>query len=105
MSEPLSVPEGSARVVHLLDGNVLVALVSPSHVHHAAAERWFAEVDAPFATCPVTQGTLLRILMNIGQLDAGSARDVLGQLTAHPKHRFWPPKFDTSTPILGVQPV
>ena len=37
MSLPLSVPEGSARVVHLLDGNVLVALVSPSHVHHAAA--------------------------------------------------------------------
>jgi toxin-antitoxin system PIN domain toxin len=90
MSEPLSAPEGSTKVAHLLDGNVLVALVSPSHVHHAAAESWFAEVEAPFATCPVTQGTLLRILMNIGQLDVGSARDVLSQLTAHPRHRFWP---------------
>jgi toxin-antitoxin system PIN domain toxin len=90
MSEPPSAPEGSARVVHLLDGNVLVALVSPSHVHHTPAERWFAEHQAPFATCPITQGTLVRILMNIGQLDAGSAREVLGHLTAHPRHRFWP---------------
>jgi toxin-antitoxin system PIN domain toxin len=82
--------EGPGKAVHLLDGNVLVALVSPSHVHHAQAEHWFAEVDAPFATCPVTQGTLLRILMNIGQMEASAARGILGQLTAHPRHRFWP---------------
>jgi uncharacterized protein len=76
--------------VHLLDGNMLVALVSPSHVHHAAAERWFAANDLPFATCPITQGTLLRMLMNLGQLDSGSALAALNGLAAHPRHRFWP---------------
>jgi uncharacterized protein len=76
--------------VHLLDGNVLVALVSPSHVHHAAAEQWFAASDLPFATCPITQGTLLRMLMNLGALDAGAAVAVLDRLIAHPRHRFWP---------------
>jgi hypothetical protein len=75
--------------VHLLDGNLLVALVTPSHVHHAAAERWFAANDLPFATCPITQGTLLRMLMNLGRLDCGSALAVLERLVAHPRHRFW----------------
>lgn len=69
---------------------MLVALVSPSHVHHAAAERWFTANEQPFATCPITQGTLLRILMNLGRLDAGAAATVLDQLAAHPRHRFWP---------------
>lgn len=74
---------------HLLDGNVLIALVSPSHVHHAAAAHWFSASEMPFATCPITQGTLLRILIHIGQLDAASALTVLKQLVAHPRHRFW----------------
>lgn len=80
---------GTRHTVHLPDGNLLVALVSPSHVHHTAAERWFAGGEAPFATCPVTQGTLLRILLNIGRLDTGAALAVLNHLTAHPRHRFW----------------
>lgn len=63
-----------AEQVHLLDGNVLVALVRPSHVHHQAAERWFAANAAPFATCPITQGTLLRLLMHLGGLDTERAR-------------------------------
>ncbi|MFM7847651.1 MAG: TA system VapC family ribonuclease toxin [Rubrivivax sp.] len=85
-----AVTSAPGHAVHLLDGNVLIALVSPSHVHHAAAERWFTQEAVPFATCPVTQGTLLRILMNIGQLDTGAALAVLHQVTAHPRHRFWP---------------
>lgn len=87
-------PEKRQQVVHLLDGNVLVALVSPSHVHHAAAAQWFAAGDTPFATCPITQGTLLRILMNLGRLDAAAAVAVLQQLAAHPRHRFWPDALD-----------
>lgn len=76
--------------VHLLDGNALVALVSPSHVHHAAAQAWFVSGDVPFATCPITQGTLLRILMNLGALNGSAAMAVLRQLTGHSRHRFWP---------------
>lgn len=75
--------------VHLLDGNVLVALVSPAHVHHAAAERWFVSTAAPFATCPITQGTLLRLLMQVGTLDSAQALAVLANIAGHPRHRFW----------------
>lgn len=80
----------AAPAVHLLDGNVLVALVSESHIHHAAAARWFSQGTEPFATCPITQGTLLRVLMNIGRLDAAAALAVLRPLVEHPRHRFWP---------------
>lgn len=80
----------SAAPVHLLDGSVLVALVSSSHIHHGAAQTWFGSHPHPFATCPITQGTLLRLLMQLGPLPAEGALAVLASLVAHPRHRFWP---------------
>lgn len=80
-----------ARVVPaLLDGNVLVALASDTHVHHAAAHAWLAKHEGPFATCPMTQGTLLRLLMRLGELAADEAVDVLRSFTQSDRHRFWP---------------
>jgi toxin-antitoxin system PIN domain toxin len=74
----------------LLDGNVLVALIDRSHVHHPAATRWFAAREGSFATCPITQGTLVRLLMRFGAVtDAASAVAVLQQLCRHPQHEFW----------------
>ena len=81
--------QAAAAPVHLLDGNVLVALLSSSHVHHVAAQAWFASHSHPFATCPITQGTLLRLLMHLGKLPIESAVAVLVNLVAHPRHRFW----------------
>jgi uncharacterized protein len=74
----------------LLDGNVLFALVSHGHVHHAAAQAWFEKQTSPFATCPITQGTLLRLLMKVEGMDVETALDALAQTTAHPRHVFWP---------------
>lgn len=95
--------------VHLLDGNVLVALVSDTHVHHAAAQHWFASQQRPFATCPITQGTLIRVLMKLGDLRAEEATQVLCGLTAHPRHRFWPDSFSygevTWTGVMGHRQV
>ncbi len=79
------------KPVRLLDGNVLVALADAAHIHHAAAVRWFASDDAPFATCPITQGTLLRLLLRNGAVeDARIAAQVLADFVAHPRHRYWP---------------
>lgn len=81
--------------VHLLDGNVLVALADEAHVHHPAAVNWFAGRNTPFATCPITQGTLLRMLLRHGAVDtAAQAGDVLSQLCAHPRHEFWAADLD-----------
>ncbi len=75
--------------MHLLDGNVLVALVSSTHVHHQAAQTWFAASNEPFATCPITQGTLLRLLMRLGEVSSDTALAVLAGVTAHERHCFW----------------
>lgn len=49
----------------LLDVNVLVALFDPDHVHHEAAHGWFAaNRSAGWATCPLTENGLIRILSN-----------------------------------------
>jgi toxin-antitoxin system PIN domain toxin len=51
--------------VALLDVNVLVALFDPDHVHHEAAHDWFAgNREAGWATCPLTENGLIRILSN-----------------------------------------
>lgn len=71
----------------LLDGNVLVALVIPDHVHHARARTWFPAV-ARFATCPTVQGTLLRLLLRQGT-NRSLAREALGAVVAHPRHEQW----------------
>ena len=78
------------EAVHLLDGNVLVALLAGGHVHHHVAQDWFEASTCPIATCPITQGTLVRMLMQLEGLDSAAAVQVLNGLTAHPRHQFWP---------------
>ena len=73
----------------LLDGNVLVALSVADHVHHEMAIDWFAASTQPFATCPITQGTLLRVLVREG-LPVRDALGVLEAMTRHGRHQFWP---------------
>jgi toxin-antitoxin system PIN domain toxin len=51
--------------VALLDVNVLVALFDPDHVHHDLAHDWFADQRADgWATCPITENGLVRVLSN-----------------------------------------
>lgn len=73
----------------LLDANVLIALVITDHVHHDAAERWFVESTDGFATCPITEGSLLRLLIRGGQT-AGDAQAVLHAVQDDERHEFWP---------------
>lgn len=75
----------------LLDGNVLVALQIDTHVHHGRAHRWFAGLRTDsFATCCMTQGTLLRVhMMTAVDRSPAAAWRALEGLVAHPKHRWW----------------
>lgn len=86
----------------LLDANVLIALLVGDHVHHAAAENWFSGMEDTFATCPVTQGSLMRLLVREGQ-SAGAARTLLSQALASPRHEFWPDDVAyTQVPMTGI---
>jgi uncharacterized protein len=89
-------------VTVLLDANVLIALLVDDHVHHAAAENWFAGLSGNFATCPVTQGSLMRLLLREGQ-SAAAAKAVVNQTAASPRHEFWPDDVPyTDVPVQGI---
>lgn len=86
----------------LLDANVLIALLVEDHIHHAAAENWFTGMSENFATCPVTQGSLVRLLIREGQ-SAAAARVVLSQTMASTRHEFWPDDVPyTDVPVDGI---
>ena len=78
-------------VPRLLDANLLLALTVENHIHHEPARIWFARSNVPFATCPITQGSLLRLRMSLGaSASFADALVVLKAVVAHPRHRFWP---------------
>jgi toxin-antitoxin system PIN domain toxin len=89
-------------VAVLLDANVLIGLLVDDHVHHAAAETWFAGLDENFATCPITEGSLMRLLIREGQ-PAATARVILAGTAAHPRHEFWPDDVSYGdVPVRGI---
>jgi len=82
-------------LTYLLDVNVLIALVDPRHIFHDTANEWFqVEAVGSWATCPITENGLVRIV--------GSGRypnpvgppaeivEILKLLRAMPGHVFWP---------------
>lgn len=72
----------------LLDANVLIALVVQDHVHHDAAEDWLAGTTGAFASCPLTQGSLVRLLLREGQT-VSTVTAVVEALIHHARHEFW----------------
>lgn len=79
----------------LLDVNVLVALFDPEHLHHDAAHQWFgAHHGSGWATCPLTENGIVRILSNPRyspsvERPAEIARR-LAVFRASKHHVFWP---------------
>lgn len=81
--------------VYLLDVSVLIALVDPEHIQHDPAHEWFARVGRKgFATCPLTENGLIRIIGHPKYPSSpGPPRVVLQSLIAIrglPGHNFWP---------------
>ena len=79
----------------LLDVNVLIALIDPAHVGHDAAHRWFEkERGAPWATCPLTENGVIRIVSHPRYPNTpGSptvAAGIVAKLRQLPGHVFWP---------------
>ena len=82
----------------LLDVNVLIALTDPAHVAHDDAHVWFADMSRhAWATCPITENGVLRILGNPKYPNSpGSPAQVAGilrSLRALPGHEFWSEDF------------
>jgi uncharacterized protein len=80
---------------YLLDVNVLISLIDPAHVQHDQVHEWFGRVgQKAFATCPITENGLLRIVGHPKYLNSpGPPSTVVAALAAIrrlPGHAFWP---------------
>lgn len=79
----------------LLDVNVLIALIDPAHVGHDAAHRWFEdEGRAGWATCPITENGVIRIVAHAKYPNCPGSpaivSDVVRRLCELDGHQFWP---------------
>ena len=100
----------------LLDVNVLIALMDRFHVNHSRAVEWFdAEARLDWATCPVTENGVVRILGNAAYRNfpgsATVAAEMVREFAILPGHVFWPDdislldatRIDTSRLLTGAQ--
>jgi uncharacterized protein len=80
--------------IHLLDVSVLIARADPEHPSHRAALEWMRDHSSGWATCPITENGMLRILghANYPGGGTGSPKDAVvileGMISIIPGHRF-----------------
>jgi toxin-antitoxin system PIN domain toxin len=79
----------------LLDVNVLIALIDPAHVGHEAAHRWFeAQGRKGWATCPLTENGVIRIVSHPNYPGAPASPAavvaIVAELRSLAGHIFWP---------------
>jgi uncharacterized protein len=92
---------------HLLDVNVLLALIWPRHESHSAAHSWFKKAGrGAWATNPLTQLGVLRLLTNPavtrGVVSAATALAALADATRHEGHEFWPLEQELTSGLKAV---
>ncbi len=81
--------------VYLLDVNVLIALLNPSHSAASPASQWFDSIrDDGWATCPIVENGLIRIMSSPSfpapSPNSGDHARALGGLCSIGQHHFWP---------------
>jgi hypothetical protein len=80
---------------YLLDVNVLIALIDPTHVQHDRAHDWFAaRGKQAWATCPLTENGVLRIVGHARYPNSPGTPAAVAELVAILRavggHEFWP---------------
>ena len=80
----------------LLDVNVIIALLDPDHAFHERAHHWWAANSKHgWASCPLTENGVVRIMSNSGysQKARFAPGDLIGRLQQfadQSNHEFWP---------------
>lgn len=80
----------------LLDVNVIIALLDPDHAFHARAHAWWAANGKHgWASCPLTENGVVRIMSNPAysqgaRFTPGDLISRLQQFAAETNHEFWP---------------
>jgi toxin-antitoxin system PIN domain toxin len=92
----------------LLDVNVLIALLDPDHVFHDRAHDWWAgNLADGWASCPLTENGVVRIMSNPGYSSAlrftpGDLIHRLQVFASQSDHEFWPDEITLRDGLLFV---
>jgi toxin-antitoxin system PIN domain toxin len=80
----------------LLDVNVIIALLDPDHAFHERAHAWWAaNLKRGWASCPLTENGVVRIMSNPNysekaRFTPGDLIDRLRTFARQSRHEFWP---------------
>jgi uncharacterized protein len=80
----------------LLDVNVVIALLDPDHAFHERAHAWWAaQAKSGWASCPIVENGVVRIMSNPGysqgaRFTPGDLISRLRTFAAQTDHEFWP---------------
>jgi toxin-antitoxin system PIN domain toxin len=80
----------------LLDVNVIIALLDPDHAFHERAHVWWkANMKRGWASCPLTEYGVVRIMSNPNysekaRFTPGDLIDRLRKFVTQSDHEFWP---------------
>lgn len=80
----------------LLDVNVLIALLDSDHAFHGRAHHWWAaNGKSGWASCPLTENGVVRIMSNpsyskAAQFTPSQLIEYLNQFAGQTNHQFWP---------------
>ena len=85
--------------VHLLDVNVVLALLDQAHVHNQAAEEWFDTPRLKWAVCAFAEAGVLRFLTRpkTGDLSMEQVTAMLERLKQQPGYHYQPIPADWQT--------
>jgi toxin-antitoxin system PIN domain toxin len=80
--------------VALLDVSVLIALLDDGHADHDVAHDWFGDRgEGGWASCPITENGVIRILGNAARVDdpisLPTLVEVLRSLRGRGRYQFW----------------
>lgn len=89
-------------MIHLLDVNVLIALLDPEHIAHDDVHIWFDAVGkTAWATCPIVQNGFLRIVGASRYSTVTTPLPLLvrnlDEFTHRSGHHFWAEDFSLLT--------
>jgi len=79
----------------LFDINLIIALLDPDHIFHERAHAWWAaNSDKGWASCPLTENGVVRIMSNEGysrqmNFAPGDLISRLREFTELTDHKFW----------------
>lgn len=82
-----------SKARHLLDVNVLLALLDESHVHNLLVSAWFATRGLDWGVCAFTETGFLRVMTNTKLSHAWpveTAKAALTDLEQRAGYRYWP---------------